>query len=119
MAARVFSFGTPAGAPIDDHAHDQHGDDTYHSPAHGHAHDDGDFLTDHHAPRASDAHSNEFAGHATRQQHIDAHRQQHAGVGAKNDLGHPQDRGTTRADAHAHSNRETYGKPFTRGGQAR
>jgi hypothetical protein len=111
--AQVFSFGTPAGAMVDDHAHDAHGDDAYHSRIGTHPRDDSDFLTPGTKLRAEHAHSNEYAGNASEQRRVNSYRSEHAAAFDRLDLGHPQDK-TPRADAYAHANKETGGKAYNR-----
>jgi hypothetical protein len=96
---------------MNDNAHDQHGDNAY-EYSYGHPRDDEHFGP--HAPTADDAPSNEYHGHPSRQDHIDAYRREYDHRGAQRlDLGHPQTR-VARADEHAHSNREHGGKPYNR-----
>jgi hypothetical protein len=119
MANQVFSMGDTCGPVADDHAHDQHGDNPYAVGAPlSTGFNNADFFEPGHKVRAADKSSNEYHGAIHQQQRINNYRREHAGLGAKNDLGHPQDAGPTRADAYAHANIETGGKPHKRGGQS-
>lgn len=85
-----------------DPAKDQHGPDDAYAYHRGSAPptDDSPFISDHHAPRASDRGSTELRGASSDQERIDQYRRANDAPNQLNNLGHPQDRGTTRADAY-------------------
>jgi len=106
----VFSNGVPSHA---------HGDDALHSRVHQHARSDSDFEQPGTKVKTEDAHNNELGGANFEQDRVDSYRAAHQADFSSMDLGHPQDRGMTRADAYAHSIRDSGGaKSFKRGGQS-
>jgi hypothetical protein len=100
MAPREYSHGAP---DVLDPAFEPHGDAHHYHRGDDHTQTNNEpFLSDHHAPRASDRPDPHF-GAGSEQEHIDRYRAQHDPPNTPLDLGHPQDRGTTRADAYAHT----------------